>query len=144
MNKELKVEKDIKIDATTSKVWDALINPEIVKKYFFGTELLCDWMVGSEIVFQGEMEGKSYRDHGRILDIVNEKLIRYSYYSGFSGLEDRPENYSLVTYTLQPDDGHTLLYLVQEGFANDEAKEHAVKGWDMVLDNLKRLLEATV
>ena len=36
---------------------------------------------------------------------INEALqiavLKYDYWSGFSGLEDKPENYSLVTYTLE-------------------------------------------
>ncbi len=32
------------------------------------------------------------------------KILSYSYWSGFSGLEDKPENYSLVTYTLESSD----------------------------------------
>ncbi|MBL4624123.1 MAG: hypothetical protein JKY42_03145 [Flavobacteriales bacterium] len=43
MNKDLKVSKTIKINASTEQVWDALINPEKIKVYLFGTETITDW-----------------------------------------------------------------------------------------------------
>ena len=34
---------DTTIDAPVDKVWDALINPEMIKKYMFGTTAISDW-----------------------------------------------------------------------------------------------------
>jgi len=39
--------KSITINAPAAKVWDALINPELIKQYLFGTEAISDWEVGS-------------------------------------------------------------------------------------------------
>ena len=131
------------IQASPDVVWKALTNREIIKKYFFGTEAISDWKVGSSLIFQGEWEGKTYQDKGTILAAEPGKMLQYNYWSGFSGLEDVPENYSLVTYRLssgtEPD--QTTLVLTQEGFAGEEALAHAEGGWTMVLDNLKKLLE---
>jgi uncharacterized protein YndB with AHSA1/START domain len=46
-----------------------------------------------------------------------------------------------VTYRLSSESDQTTLSLIQEGFANEEGKDHAEGGWTMVLDNLKKLLE---
>ena len=73
---------------------------------------------------------------------VPGKLLVYDYWSGFSGLEDIPENYSMVSYTLDKTDKGTLVSLTQKGFAGEEAVAHADGAWDMVLQNLKELLEA--
>jgi len=143
MDRALKVEKEVVIQASPDVVWKALTNREIIKKYFFGTEAISDWKVGSSLIFQGEWEGKTYQDKGTILAAEPGKMLQYNYWSGFSGLEDVPENYSLVTYRLssgtEPD--QTTLVLTQEGFAGEEALAHAEGGWTMVLDNLKKLLE---
>lgn len=56
MTKELK--KTIAIQASKAEVWDALINPEKIKKYLFGTETKTDWKVGSSIVFSGVWEDR--------------------------------------------------------------------------------------
>jgi len=68
-------------------------------------------------------------------------MLKYDYWSGFSGLEDSPENYSVVTYILEQTVDGTILSLKQKGFAGEEALAHAEGGWTMVLKNLKDLLE---
>ena len=141
MNKKLTVKKTIEINAPISKVWNALSNPELIKQYLFGTETLSNWKVGSEIIFQGEYRGAKYRDKGKITKIEHEKLFQYTYWSGFSGLEDNEENYSLVTYELSEKNGKTLLSVTQQGFASEQAEGHSENSWKMVLNSLKKLLE---
>lgn len=141
MNHQLEVKKTIEITASLMEVWHALTDRETVKKYFFGTEAISDWKKGSSLVFRGEWEGKTYEDKGNILEAIPGEMLKYDYWSGFSGLEDKPENYSLVTYTLEQTVDGTILNLKQKGFAGEEAKAHGEGGWTMVLDNLKKLLE---
>lgn len=136
-----KIEKSIELNANREKVWDGLTNPEIIKQYMFGTETICDWQEGSEIIFQGSYEGTSYKDKGIIQKIIPEKLLQYTYLSSFSGLEDKPENYHLITYELQDLNGKTNLILRQENIQNKEAQEHADKNWDFVLFTIKDILE---
>lgn len=57
------------IDAPASEVWSALITPETIKQYFFGSEVETDWEEGSPITFRGEYEGKHYEDKGEIRDV---------------------------------------------------------------------------
>ncbi len=129
MDRALKVERVVVINASSEVVWKALTDRETIKKYFFGTEAISDWKVGSSLIFQGEWEGKTYRDKGTILAVDAEKLLQYNYWSRFSGLEDVPENYSLVTYRMTSEGNQTTLTLTQEGFAGEEAKVHAEGGW---------------
>lgn len=136
-----KIEKSIELNANQEKVWDGLTNPEIIKQYMFGTETICDWQEGSEIIFQGSYEGTSYKDKGILQKIIPEKLLQYTYLSSFSGLEDKPENYHLITYELQDLNGKTNLILRQENIQNKEAQEHADKNWDFVLFTIKDILE---
>lgn len=142
MNHQLEINKTIEIAVAPMLVWRALTDRETIKKYFFGTEAISDWQTGSSLVFRGEWEGKSYEDKGSIHLAVPGKLLVYDYWSGFSGLEDIPENYSLVSYTLDKSANGTLVSLTQKGFAGEEARAHADGGWTMVLQNLKELLEA--
>ena len=124
------------------EVWHALTDRETIKKYFFGTEAISDWEEGSSLVFRGEWEGKTYEDKGTILEAIPGEMLKYDYWSGFSGLEDKAENYSLVTYILEQTVDGTILSLKQKGFAGEEALAHAEGGWTMVLQNLKDLLES--
>ncbi len=141
MNKALIVKKTISIQVKPEKVWFAITDRETIKKFFFGTEAISDWKVGSTLIFQGEWEGKSYQDKGNILAVESGKVLQYNYWSGFSGLKDVIENYSLVTYRLEADGKGTIVHLSQEGFATEEAQSHGEEGWKMVLEGLKKLLE---
>jgi uncharacterized protein YndB with AHSA1/START domain len=132
----------ITIDVPVSKVWHALTTPEVIKQYFFGTEAVSDFKKGSPILFQGEWQGKQYMDKGTILDVAENRLFQYSYWSSMSGLEDKPENYATVTYTLEDMDGKaTRLTITQDNIPTEAARAHSEANWQGVLQGLKQLLE---
>ncbi len=142
MNNDLKVSESIEINAEPSKVWEALTKPEIIKEYLFGTETITDWKVGSPIVFKGEYEDKKYQDKGVVRENEQNKILSYSYWSGFSGLEDKPENYSLVTYTLESsDDKKTKFTWTQKGYANEDSYKHSQSGMKDFLQKIKEIVE---
>ena len=141
MTNRLTLHTSISINAPKSKVWMALIDPEQVKKYFFGTILKSDWKVGSAITFSGEWEGKPYMDKGTILQIETEKILKYNYWSSFSGTEDKPENYANIVYSLEEKNGETVFSILQDGIKTKEARDHPEQNWKMVMNNLKELLE---
>jgi len=131
----------IHIHAPVSEVWDALTKPEIIKKYFFGTDTITDWKVGSPITFQGVWDGKAYKDKGTILDIKKNHLIKYSYWSSMSGIEDKPENYVIITYELSGKDDNITLKVTQENIPDQKMKEHSEENWRTVFWELKKMLE---
>jgi len=141
MKNDLTVRKTVKINADASKVWNAITNPKMIKKYLFGTKVSTDWKVGSEISFQGNWQGKKFRDKGVIEKFKIEKLFQYTYWSVFSGLEDKKENYSLITFELSGDNKITKLTVSQRGFADKTSQEHSDKGWSMVMQKIKELVE---
>ena len=141
MDKRLVLKKRVSINAPTSKVWEALVTPEWIKQYLFGTNTISDWKVGSPIVFTGTWEGKEYKDKGTILKFEKEKMLQYDYWSGFSGLPDVPENYSIITFGLSSHAGQTTLSLAQNNFVDEKSLEHSGKNWEGVLRTLKELLE---
>ena len=142
MREDLIVSESIDVNANLSTVWEALTNPEIIKEYLFGTETVTDWKIGSDIIFQGDYEGHTYRDKGIILENILNKQLIYSYWSGFSGLEDKPENYSTVTYTLDEiDDNKTKLTWTQKGYATEEVYTHSKSGMTEFLEQIKGIME---
>jgi uncharacterized protein YndB with AHSA1/START domain len=142
MNHDLTVSKSIVVNAAPGKVWEALTNPEIIKEYLFGPETITDWKAGSEIVFQGEYNGIKYRDKGVVQKNVLQELLSYRYWSAFSGLEDKPENYSLVTYSLvDKGNNQTELTWAQQGFATREGYQHSMSGMDAFLKHIKDIIE---
>ena len=131
----------VKIDAPASEVWEALTTPEIIKKYFFGTNAISDWKVGSPLIFKGEYQGKHYEDKGTIVKVERNKLFQYKYWSSMSGIEDKPENYVTVTYELSEKNDKTKLTVTQENIPDEKTKEHSEQNWKKVLTDLKKLLE---
>jgi uncharacterized protein YndB with AHSA1/START domain len=142
MDKNLIASSNINIKSTPEKVWGVLTNPENIKEYLFGTEVLTDWNIGSPIVFQGEYNGQQYKDKGNIIENKKNELIKYDYWSGFSGLEDKPENYSLVTYKIEKLDDNSLKFTWhQQGFSSEEGKCHTEQGLQSMLEKIKELAE---
>ena len=129
------------INTSTSKVWDALTKPELIKQYMFGTEVITDWQVGSPITYKGIWDGKAYEDKGKVLQIEIEKLLVSTFWSSLAGLPDIPENYKTVRYELVPEDNGTRLTITQDNNDSQEEATHSEQNWKMVLDGMKKLLE---
>lgn len=137
----LTAKSKVNIIASIEKVWEALTNPEKIKQYMFGTNVISDWNEGSPIIFKGEWNGKEYEDKGTILKYKPYEIIKYSHFSPLSGLTDKPENYHKVTIELKAKDGLTEVFLSQDNNLTESEREHSEKNWNMMLGNLKKLLE---
>jgi uncharacterized protein YndB with AHSA1/START domain len=131
----------ITINAPVAKVWDALTNPDEIKKFMFGTEAVSEWNEGSPIVWKGIWEGKPYEDKGVILNIEPQRMLQYTHFSPLSGAADVPENYHTLTYELSEKGDTTLVVLSQDNISNEEEREHSQKMWEMLLVSLKDVLE---
>ena len=129
------------INTSADKVWNALTDPQTIKKYMFGATVISDWKEGSRIVWKGEWQGKAYEDKGKILSLEPNKKLQYSHFSPLTGLNDVPENYHIVTIDLEEKDDQTIVTLTQDNNENEKAKDHSEKNWKMMLASLKKLLE---
>jgi uncharacterized protein YndB with AHSA1/START domain len=132
----------VEVRRPLASVWRALTEPQLVKQYFFGTELVTSWTVGSPIVFRGEWEGAAYEDKGLVLAYEPERYLRYSYLSSWSELEDKPENYQHINYRTTATATGTKVTIEQEGIPTAEQRDHSALNWSGVLAELKRFLEA--
>ena len=141
VNKGLIANASIFISATAAKVWNALTNPELIRQYMFGTNVVSDWREGSPIVWKGEWQGTTYEDKGVILKLKPKRLIQYSHFSPLSGKPDLPENYHTVTIKLTSDGASTIVLLTQDNNETEQEREHSEQNWQMMLDALKKLLE---
>jgi uncharacterized protein YndB with AHSA1/START domain len=145
MNKEehmnnLVAKASITTSASLEKVWDALVNPDAVKQYMFGTTLTTNWREGGSISWKGEWEGKPYEDTGTVLNFDPETQLQFDHYSPMTG-PDTPENHHVVTIDLSREGNQTRVSLTQDNNATEEAREHSEKNWTMMLEGLKRLVE---
>jgi uncharacterized protein YndB with AHSA1/START domain len=129
------------IDAPTSKVWEALVTPAIIKQYMFDTDVVSDFHIGSPIRWKGEWEGKSYEDKGDIRDVRPNQLLQYTHFSPMTGEKDIPENYHVVTITLTEKNDKTDVTLTQDNNPTDKSREHSEKNWSGMLAGLKKVVE---
>ena len=104
----------VTIAAHVAKVWDALVNPEVIKRYMFGATVISTWKVGDPIVWRGDWKGKPYEDKGVVLEVVAPRRLRVSHFSPLSGKPDTPENYHTLTYELSEQGPQTIVRLAQE------------------------------
>jgi uncharacterized protein YndB with AHSA1/START domain len=141
MKDKFSAQVTIEIDANASEVWDALVNPQMIKKYLHNTNAVSDWKEGSTLEFRGEWKGKSYVDKGEIVKLEKEKLLQYTWLSSSSGMEDKKENYSLISYRLSSKNGKTSLTLTQDNIPNEEGKKQSEKNWSAVFEDLKKVVE---
>ncbi len=129
------------INASSKKVWEALTNPKLIKQYLFGTDTVTDWKNGSQIKWKGVWEGKSYEDKGEVIEAVPEKILRYTYWSSMSGLEDKKENYVTVSCIITNQKNNVKLTITQDNIKTKESKEHSEKSWSTVGEELKKIAE---
>ena len=141
MNNTLIAKATITINAPAAKVWEALMDPELIKQYLFGAEVLSDWKAGSPISYKGTYQGKAYEDKGTVLKAEPEKLLLITHWSPLSGTADSPENYHKVSYELAAENGSTQLTITQDNNSTAEEQAQNAKFWQTVLEGIKKLLE---
>ena len=129
------------ISIPVSNVWQALIDPALIKHYLYGTEVISDWKKGSTIIYKGEWQGNTYEDKGTILEIEPKKLLYTTYFSSLSGKEDIPENYANVIYSLSEGNKQTILTITQDNLDTEHDRIIAVNNWKSVLQTMKEFLE---
>jgi len=139
---DLVATSSIIIDAPRARVWRALIDPAAAKQYMFGADVRSDWEQGSPITWAGEFNGKPFKDKGEVLHVERERTLQYSHFSATSGQPDKPENYHVVTIDLSDAGGKTRVTLQQNNNSTEAARQHSQQNWDMMLQGLKKVVEA--
>lgn len=135
--------KSVRINAPTSKVWEALTNPGLMKQWMSETEIeiLTDWRVGSPFVIRGNLHGINFENKGTVLQFDREQILRYTHSSSISRLSDVPESYSIVEFRLVPVESQTNLALTLSNFPTETIYKHLAFYWNVTLEILKKMLE---
>lgn len=142
MKKNLTTERSILIKANAGSIWDVLTNTEKIKQYLFNSEAETDWKVGKPVTFSRVSEGKKYVDKGKILEVVPQKLLKYSYFSSQEGYADIPENYSTITYSLEKQNENNIkLTYCREHIPIEFERKNQERFLPGMLENIKKLAE---
>ncbi len=143
------VKNNITINAPADKVWKALVDLLLTKKYMFGCEIISDFKVGSPFLWRGVFDGKEIiAVKGNVVDIEKGKQLAFTAFDPNSTIEDIPENYTTITYQLSAEKNGTKLSVMQGDFATvaEGEKRYAEvynngDGWNPILVQIKDLVE---
>lgn len=128
------------IRSTPEKVFDALIRPEITRRYW-GHDNVSDWQPGSGWQHVRADGQRNVNVVGKVVDVLRPKRLVISWAS--PSCADDPAAYSRVTFDLEPYDGGMVKLTVthDELEAGSAMATGVQKGWPVVLSSLKSLLE---
>lgn len=132
---------EVLIDATPQEVWNVITSPEPRPEIMFGARTVTNWQVGGAIAWRGEWQGKTFEDHGEVLEVDPAHRLVVTHFSPMTGLPDVPENYHTVTYSISPVSGGARVTLEQDNNETAEAAEHSAKNWVTVLDGVREVVE---
>ncbi len=137
----------IYIQTSAAKVWNALISPKMVKRYYHMPLLTLDLKKGGDAVYGYKTpEGTQPLQEGKVLEVVQNEKLALSFLFTFQ--KDRP-NFkpelftSRVTYELNAyGDKLCQLTLIHDDFQPTDSTFLVVsEGWPVILSKLKTLLE---
>lgn len=130
------------LNAPAEKVWHVLTEPKLVKQWQYGSDLITDWKAGNEIRFRNEWEGQVFEQWGTILEVVPNQKIKYSLFFPRPGLEDKPDNYFIMSYVLSEENHKTKLEIIQEDNRPGAVQEEPQGEENPILQGLKAIIEA--
>ncbi len=127
------------IKTTPEKLWAALTDPAMMKKYWFGAFAETDWKPGS--AWSLRFEDGRIADAGTILEAEPGKRLVIRWRNEWSE-EIKAEGWSRCTMTLELYQGIMKLTVHHELEGDGKKFIEAVSGgWPRILSNLKSLLE---
>ena len=126
------------IRTTPEKLWQALTDSEVTKKYFFGESIRSDWRAGSEWHSTGPSGSRDVE--GKVLECDPPRRLVLTWRVLYD--PDLSEELSRVTYLIEPRAEMCKLTVTHD--VSDAPKTGAkvgADGWQWVLSSLKSLLE---
>jgi uncharacterized protein YndB with AHSA1/START domain/DNA-binding transcriptional ArsR family regulator len=127
---------EIYIKTTPERLWQAITDTDMRRKYTFGAIITSDWTAGSR--YQGTGRGKPIAE-GENLEVDPPRRLVQS----FRALWDddvKSERTSRVTWEIEPIGDSCRLVVIHDQLREDASKQ-LYGGWPMVLSGLKTLLE---
>ncbi|QIP14555.1 SRPBCC domain-containing protein [Spirosoma aureum] len=134
----------ISINGEPADLWAALTKPELMATWLGEPETKIEvdttWDINTPIFIRG-FHHVPFENKGMVLQYDNERKLRYSHLSSVSRLPDKPENYSILEFTLTPIDNQTLLALSIENFPTESIQKHLEFYWRTTVLLIKKSVE---
>jgi uncharacterized protein YndB with AHSA1/START domain len=144
MTETLVAHASVTINASREKIWDALVDPETMKRYMPLTSVVSEWREGGPIVWKAELEGRSLEVRGTVLRIEPERRLEYSHSRPIFRMSSAipPEDHR-VTIELSDEGAQTRITVTEQGNTFERERAHSEGGWRLALANMKALMEGT-
>jgi uncharacterized protein YndB with AHSA1/START domain/DNA-binding transcriptional ArsR family regulator len=127
---------EIYIKATPERLWQAITDTEMRRKYTFGAVVSSDWTPGSR--YQGVGHGTPIFE-GENLEVDPPRRLVQSF-RALWGDDVKSEGTSRVTWEIEPV-GDSCRLRVTHDQLREDANDQLYGGWPMILSGLKTLLE---
>jgi uncharacterized protein YndB with AHSA1/START domain len=137
-NLEKTMEKvfEIYIKTSPERLWEAITDPEMRRKYNFGAVVTSSWTPGSR--YQGVGGGTPILE-GENLEVDPPRRLVQSF-NALWGEDVKREGTSRVTWEIEPV-GDSCRLTVTHSQLREGANSQLYGGWPMILSGLKTLLE---
>ena len=129
---------EIYIKTTPERLWEAITNPEMRKKYTFGMVVKSDWKPGSRYE-GGSLKAPGLLIEGENLEVDPPRRLVQSF-RALWGEDVKKEGTSRVTWAIEPV-GDSCRLTVTHDQLREGANDQLYGGWPMILSGLKTLLE---
>jgi uncharacterized protein YndB with AHSA1/START domain len=128
------------INASAEQVWDAITNPEIVSKFFFGARVESSYEIGSTIRSLSP-DGAQTWGENTVLECDPPRRLAHTWRSLYEpDMAAEPE--SRVTWEIEPQPGgFAKLTLIHDRLEASPKTAASVTGWSYILSNLKTVVE---
>jgi uncharacterized protein YndB with AHSA1/START domain/DNA-binding transcriptional ArsR family regulator len=127
---------EIYIKTTPQRLWQAITDSEMRRKYTFGAVVTSDWSTGSRYQAMG---GEMLIFEGENLEVDPPRRLVQSFHALW-GADVTSEGRSRVTWEIEPI-GDSCRLRVTHDQLREDANSQLYGGWPMVLSGLKTLLE---
>jgi uncharacterized protein YndB with AHSA1/START domain/biotin operon repressor len=130
---------EIYIKTSAERLWEAITDSELRKKYNFGVGITSDWTPGSRYEAVAGQAGNMPIAEGENLEVEPPHRLVQSFNARWSD-EVRGEDTSRVTWEIEPV-GDSCRLTVTHDRLREGANDQLYGGWPQILSGLKTLLE---
>lgn len=138
------VERSVIIASVPLKIWQLLTVPGLMQQWMadeeVGLKVDTTWRPGSTITITG-FHHLRFENKGTVLEFDPGRALSYTHLSSISRLEDRPENYATISFSLIPVGEHTTLTVRVTNFPTESIYRHLAFYWSGTLHKIKRMAE---
>jgi uncharacterized protein YndB with AHSA1/START domain len=128
---------EIYVKTSPERLWEAITDPQMRKRYSFGVETVSEWTPGSR--YSSSVPGVIEIASGENLEVEPPRRLVQSFNALWSE-EVQGEGTSRVTWEIEPVGSSCRLRVTHDQLA-ESASSELYGGWPMILSGLKTLLE---